>query len=58
MDVQKEKLVAAFQAYKGNNECQDDVVVVGFKVKDRIFGDESDGLIDRRKKRVQGSEQR
>ena len=49
MDVQKEKLVAAFQAYKGNNECQDDVVVVGFKVKDRIFGDESDGLIDRRK---------
>jgi serine phosphatase RsbU (regulator of sigma subunit) len=49
MEIQKEKLMAAFQAYKGNNERQDDVVVVGFKVKDRIFGDESDGLIDRRK---------
>lgn len=50
LKVQKEKLLAEFQKYKGDNERQDDITVLGFKVKDRIFGEENEGLIDRRKR--------
>lgn len=49
METQKKKLLSEFYLHKGNNERQDDIAVLGFRVKDRIFGEESEGLIDRRK---------